>query len=466
MKVFITPARRLAVLLLTAAVMVAPYAQQTVAQEAAATGASEQAFSQQDLDEILAPIALYPDALLAQVLMASTYPMEIVEAARWQRANPDLKDKALEEALEGQNWDPAVKAITAVPEVLTMMDEKLDWTQKLGDAFLAQQEDVMTTVQQLRTKAKEAGNLKSTEQQTVKTEQEASQTVVIIESAKPEVVYVPAYNPATIYGPWWYPYPPPYYYYPPGYVVGVGLWFTAGVIVGNAIWGGCHWGRNEININVNRYNSFNKTNIKVGDWRHNPDHRKGVAYRDQATARKFDRGGDRAAAKSREQVRGRAEQGRAELKSMDRGKLESQVRTADRKAGSDLGSRVGDKPGAGASRDLGSRVGDKAGTGAGRDLGSQVGAKPGTGASRDLGARVGDKPSTAASRDLGSRAGGGSSKAASRDLSSRSGSARGGGFSGAGGGASQRAASARGSASFGGGGGRSIGGGGRGGGRR
>jgi len=442
MNLSVTPASRLAYLLLCAAIMLVPIARQPVAQDAPAAAASA-AFSQQELDELLAPIALYPDPLLAQVFMASTYPMEIVEAARWLKANPDLKDKALEDALQGQSWDPAVKAITAVPQVLTMMDEKLDWTQKLGDAFLAQQEQVMQTVQSLRGKAKDAGNLESTPEQTVKTETQGGQTVVIIESSKPDVVYVPTYNPATIYGPWWYPYPPPYYYYPPGYVLGVGLWFTTGVIVGSAIWGGCNWHRHSVNININRYNSFNRTNIKTGDWRHNPSHRKGVAYRDNATAQKFNRGGDRAAAKSREQFRGRAEQGRAELKDMDRGRLDRQVREADRAAPARDRSRVGGGD-AGARPDLG----------ASRDRPSRD-AKPSTGASRDLASRDA-RASTGAGRDLSSRTGG------SRGSGGASGGSRGGGFSGVGSGSSTRAASSRGSASFGSrGGGGARGGGGR-----
>ena len=202
MNFFLTPATKLTYFFLTFAIMLVPIAQQPVAQEAAASAAeTSKPFSQQELDELLAPIALYPDALLAQVLMAATYPMEVVEAARWQKANPDLKEKALEDALEKQSWDPAVKSITAVPQVLTMMDEKLDWTQKLGDAFLAQQAEVMQTVQNLRTKADEAGNLESSPEQTVKKETEAGQTIVIIESPQPETVYVPVYNPVTIYGP-------------------------------------------------------------------------------------------------------------------------------------------------------------------------------------------------------------------------------------------------------------------------
>ena len=262
------------------------------------------AVSQQELDQLLAPIALYPDALVAQILMASTYPLEVVEAARWSKANPGVKDKALEEAMQKQAWDPAVKALTAVPQVLGHMNENLSWTQKLGDAFLADQKAVMGTVQSLRAKAQKAGNLKSSPEQTVKTEQQGSQTVYIIESPKPEVVYVPTYNPATVYGTWWYPYPP-YTMYPPAYVYPPGLAFTTGVIVGAAIWGNCNWRGNEINVNVNNYNNFNKTNIQNNKYQHNTASRKGVPYGNQAAASQYSRGASTQAAQSRDQYRGR-----------------------------------------------------------------------------------------------------------------------------------------------------------------
>ena len=172
-------------------------------------------FKQEELDQLVAPIALYPDSLLAQILMASTYPLEVVDAARWAKANQSLKGDALTAALEQQNWDPSVKSLVNFPQVLDMMNEKLDWTQKMGDAFLAQQKDVMDTVQKLRLKAYGEGNLKSTEQQKVVVEEE--QKTIIIEPAKPEVVYVPTYNPTVVYGAWPYPAYPPYYYYPPYY---------------------------------------------------------------------------------------------------------------------------------------------------------------------------------------------------------------------------------------------------------
>ena len=178
----------------------------------------EKTFSQEQLDQILAPIALYPDGLLAQVLMASTYPIEIVTAERWVKANPGLKDKALEDALQKQSWDASVKSLTAFPDVLNRMNEDLAWTQKLGDAFLGQQKELLAAVQTLRGKAQAAGNLQSNEQQTVKTETQESKQVIVIEPANPQVVYVPTYQPTVVYGGWGYPAYPPYYppyWYPP-----------------------------------------------------------------------------------------------------------------------------------------------------------------------------------------------------------------------------------------------------------
>jgi hypothetical protein len=380
--------------------LVFAYAQQppAAAPAAAAPAASGKTFSQQELDELLAPVALYPDALLAQVLMASTYPLEVVEAARWQKANASLKDKELEAALEKQTWDPSVKALATVPQVLTMMNEKLDWTTKLGDAFLASQEDVLKTSQKLRKKADEAGNLKTSKELKVEKATENNVQVIKIEQPDPQTVYVPTYNPATVYGTWWYPYPPPYYYYPPGYAYGAGLAFASGVFWGAAIAGGIGWGNNDININRNtNINTGNRNNIQGGNkWQHNPEHRKGAAYRDNATAQKHGRGGDRAATQSREQFRGRAEQGRQQMSS-------------DRAAGRDVtGGRGGGDFGGG------DRAGSRGGGGGG---------------------------------GFESRGGGGGSRGG------------GGGFSGAGGGGSSaRAASSRGGASRGGGGGRGGGG--------
>jgi uncharacterized membrane protein YgcG len=403
---------------LSAALAVFPVAHAQQAPAAApatqAAPAGNKTFSQQELDELMAPIALYPDALLAQVLMASTYPLEVVEAARWSKANPGVKDKALEDAMQKQDWDPAVKSLTAVPQVLTMMNEKLDWTQKLGDAFLAQQADIMKTTQALRAKAQAAGNLKSSPEQTVKTEKQADQTVYIIESPKPETVSVPTYNPATVYGTWWYSYPPPYYYYPPGYAYGGGLAFATGVFVGAAIWGGCNWGGNEININSNRYNNFNKTNIQNNKFQHNADHRKGVSYKDNATAQKYNRGGDAKAAQSREQFRGHAEQGRAELQGMDKSQLQSRAQDASRAGTADRGGQAGDRASAG-TRDAGSRGGSGGGASASSRGGSGGGGFSGAGSS-------GRSTSAASSRG-----------SASRSSMGGGGGARGGGGRGGGG---------------------------------
>lgn len=302
--------------------------------------AASKTFSQQELDQLLAPIALYPDALLAQIFMASTYPLEVVEAARWVKANPKVTGKTLEDAMVNQSWDPAVKSLTAVPQVLQQMNEKLDWTQKLGDAFLAQQQDVMDTVQVLRGKASANGNLKSNEQQVVKTEAQGSETIYIVESAKPEVVYVPTYSPTVVYGSWWYP-TPPYYMYPPSYVYAPGVAFATGVVVGAALWGACRWGwgAGSVNVNVNRYNSYNRTNVSNTNWNHNVEHRKGVSYRDQNVSQKYNRGDATSSVKSREDFRGKAESGRSELKGMDKAQLNDQMRDADRQSGRDQGGR-------------------------------------------------------------------------------------------------------------------------------
>jgi uncharacterized membrane protein YgcG len=269
----------------------------------------------EELEQLVAPIALYPDALLAQVLMASTYPLEVVEAARWTKNNPKVTGDALEQAMQKQSWDASIKSLTAFPQVLTMMNEQLDWTQQLGNAFLAQQKDVMDAVQRLRAKAKAEGNLETTKEQTVIVEQapQSQTTVIQIEPADPQVVYVPTYNPTVVYGAWPYPSYPPYSYYPPGYVAATSLLsFGVGMAVGSALWGDCDWGHGDVDINVNKYNNFNNTNISNKNWQHNADHRKGVGYRDQATRDKYNRGGAKNA-QSREAFRGRADQGRQEL---------------------------------------------------------------------------------------------------------------------------------------------------------
>ena len=284
-------------------------------------------FSPEELEQVVAPIALYPDALLAQVMMASTYPLEVVEAARFLEDNPELKDTALDDALKEKTWDPSVKSLVSFPQVLTMMNEKLDWTQKLGDAFLAQQDDLMDAVQRLRNKAHAEGNLESNEQQTVTVEPAPAgaappsagppQQTIIIQPANPQVVYVPTYNPTVVYGAWPYPAYPPYSYYPPGYMMATSMMsFGMGMWAGAALWGDCDWdnggGGDKVKIDIDNYNNFNKTDIKNGKWNHNVDHRKGVQYRDQRTQNKYGKG-DRPGAANREAFRGRADQGRRDI---------------------------------------------------------------------------------------------------------------------------------------------------------
>jgi hypothetical protein len=273
-----------------------------------AQGAKEEAakqegpsFRPEEIDQMVAPIALYPDSLLAQVLAASTYPLEIVQAARFVQQNKELKGEKLMAAAKDKDWDPSVKAMLEFPDVLLMMNEKLEWTEKLGNAFLSQQKDVMTSVQRLRQKAQESGNLKTTQEQKVIVEKETK--VIVIEPASPQVVYVPTYNPTVVYGAWPYPAYPPYPVYPYGYAATAAFSFAAGVAVGAAWSGhggwGCGWGNNEVNVNVNRQNTFTQNNYnnsqkyqknqntKNQNWQHNPEHRKGAEYPNQGTAQKY-----------------------------------------------------------------------------------------------------------------------------------------------------------------------------------
>jgi hypothetical protein len=287
----------------------------------------------EELDQIVAPIALHPDALLAQVLMASTYPLEVVEAARFVKANPSLQGDQLNQALQQHTWDDSVKSLVMFPDVLSMMNEKLDWLQKLGDAFLSQQQDLMAAVQRLRARAQSSGQLKSTPQQNVVVDQAAATptqtTVIRIEPTSPEVVYVPSYDPTVVYGAWPPAYPP-YSPYPVGYFAAGAFTFAAGAAVGAALWGDCDWGRGDVNINNQRVNNFsnsvnNRTEARNrvehysrsggaggqagrGSWQHNPEHRKGAQYRDPATQQRFNKTGP-ANAQSREAFRGRTAEG-------------------------------------------------------------------------------------------------------------------------------------------------------------
>ncbi len=261
------------------------------------------------LQQLVAPIALYPDALAAQVLMASTYPVEIIEAQRWVQDNPDTKGDALQQAMQGQSWNASVKSLTAFPQVLQMMSDKLSWTTDLGNAFLAHQSDVMNAIQTLRQRAQAAGNLESNAQQTVTVQNQPAGTqpqTIIIVPANPQVVYVPTYNPTLVYGVWPYPAYPPYYYYPPGYVATASLLsFGAGMAVGAALWGDCNWGRGDVNINVNNYNRFNNTNITRNQWQQNfNQHRSSWQAGNQQRADRFGKEGSLSDAQARDAFKG------------------------------------------------------------------------------------------------------------------------------------------------------------------
>ena len=258
-------------------------AETTAAPKSESAAADEAQIKEEELAQLLAPIALYPDTLLMQMFMASTYPLEVVEAARFIKKNPKLKDDALDKALKDKDWDESVKSICHFSTVLESMDKNLEATKKLGDFFLADQKAVMDMVQTLRAKAKEQGELKSTKEQKVI----VKENTIVIEPADPQVVYVPTYSSTVVYGSWWYPSYPPYVWYPPPPAYG----FVAGVAIG--VWASHHWchanwhrGSVDIdidrNININRPDRPNRQPRKNGgrqNWKHNPKHRKGVSYR-------------------------------------------------------------------------------------------------------------------------------------------------------------------------------------------
>jgi hypothetical protein len=397
-------------------------------QEQQGTAAQDQApkIPNDQLDSLVAPIALYPDPLLAQALVASTYPLELVQLKQWLDKHKDLKDKALTDAVQKQSWDASVQAMAALPDAVKRLTDDIGWTTDLGNAFLAQQSDVMDAVQRMRAKAKDTGNLKSNEQMKVETKVVESKSVVVIEQTKPEVVYVPSYNPTVVYGAPAYPYPP-ITYPPPGYyAAGMAISFGVGMAIG-AAWGGGGWGyhsgwggNNDITINNNNsfVNNSNRQNVsgnanragnRTGNsWQHNPQHRGGAPYGNRTTANQYG-GTARGDSMSSRQANARQNQNL----SGDRGQ---QARTTDRGQS------------AGASN---------------RGSGNTGGGTRGS---------------------TGNRGGGGGDRVGDRSVSSGSGSSRGGGAFGGGSGSmsgsSARASSSRGSSSAGGG-GRSRGGGGR-----
>ena len=251
------------------------------------------------LDSLVAPIALYPDPLLSQTLVASTYPLEIVQLQQFLNKNKGLKDKALTDAVMKQDWDPSVQAMAVFPDLVQQLAENIGWTSDLGNAFLAQQNDVMAAVQRMRSKAAAQGALKTTEQQTVETKVVEGQTVVVVEPASPEVVYVPSYDPTAIWGAPAYPYPP--MTYPTGgRLLAFGLGMAIGAAWGHGGWGwNCGWGGGNNNININRNNNFvnhyNSQRVNAGNryggannnWQHNPQHRGGAPYGNRSTAQKY-----------------------------------------------------------------------------------------------------------------------------------------------------------------------------------
>jgi Protein of unknown function (DUF3300) len=340
------------------------------------------------LDSLVAPIALYPDPMLAQVLAASTYPLEIIQLQQWLAQHKDLKDKALVEAVGKEDWDASVQAMAPLPDVVKQLAENIKWTTDLGNAFLAQQNDVMEAVQRMRMKAKGAGNLKSTEQQKVETKTVENKTVVVIEQAQPEVIYVPSYNPTVVYGAPAYPYPPIVYPPPPStgaVVAGMAISFGVGMAMGAAWHGGwgynCGWGgggHNDITINNNNsfVNNSNRTNVNRpsqrpagggNNWQHNPQHRGGAPYSNRATANQYGgsaRGDSRAtrqanARQNQGQMGGRQQAGtmdrggggRQQAGSMDRGGSNRQQPSAANRGGGGA-DRVGNRsvPSGGSSR--------------------------------------------------------------------------------------------------------------------
>jgi len=445
------------------------FAQQAQSQEMTTTTNDQETTTlpPEELDSLVAPIALYPDPLLAQTLAASTYPLEVVQLQQWMNNNKDLKGKALADAVAKQPWDPSIQALVEFPDVVQRMAGNIQWTTDLGNAFLAQQSDVMNAVQSMRAKAQGKGTLKTSAQQTVQTQAvDGGKQVITIQQPNPDVVYVPSYDPAVVYGP-----PPPAYpYYPytyPGYVPGTALAWGAGIAIGAAAWGAwggggwgwnCGWGHGNVDVNVNNkyVNNYNKNvnknfnqanfNKQGGAWNHNPQHRGNAPYGDRGTANKF--GGN-----ARQQPGNRPGGGAGTRP----GAGGAGTRPGGGGAGAG-GGIAGNRPGGGAG------AGNRPGGGAGADNrpggGAGAGNRPGGGAgagNRPGGGGAGAKPST---RPTGGTA---KNQVGNRTASSRPSSAsHGGGFGGGGSGNYARSSSNRGGHSMGGG-GMSRGGGGGGG---
>jgi hypothetical protein len=268
-----------------------------------------------ELEALVAPIALYPDPLLAEILIASTYPLEVVQADRWLRSNKHLKEDGLKSEADKQSWDGSIKSLAGTPSVLEMMSTQLEWTQKLGNAVLAQQSDVMSAIQRLRSKAYQNGKLTSTKGQTVSTRQVESNQIVTIEPAAPDAISVPYYDPAVVYAPWPSSDYPPYYFEPPAYIpaniVQAGIAFGAGYLLGrwtaggNFWGGGFHWDKGGININ----RPINSDRDRVTHWQHNPKHRHGVKYANANVRQRFVNSNIRAGSDARANLRSRTKEG-------------------------------------------------------------------------------------------------------------------------------------------------------------
>ena len=407
-----------------------------------------QSYLPSKLDSLVAPIALYPDPMLSQTLVASTYPLEVIQLQQWLAQHKDLKDKALADAVKKQDWDPSIQALAALPDVVKLLADNIKWTTDLGNAFLAQQNDVMDAVQRMRKKAQDAGNLKSSEQQKVETKVVESKQVIVVEQANPQVVYVPSYNPTVVYGAPVYAYPP-IAYPPPGYyAAGMAISFGVGVAMG-AMWGGgwgygCGWGGNNnvtINNNNNFVNNSNRQNINNANrgnrpsnqpargnsnWQHNPQHRGGAPYGDRNTANKFG-GTTRGDSMQNRQANARQNQARQQAAG---GRDMSNRGTGPGAGNRDMANR-GTGPGAG-NRDMGNR-----GAGA-----SDRSANRGGGADRVGNQQVRNTPSStnrSAFGGAGSGMSGSSARASSsRGASSMGGSRGGGGARGGGGGGRRR----------------------------
>lgn len=270
-------------------VLAVPLRLQAQVPEGAADTEENYTYSQERLDQLLAPIALYPDVLLSQILMASTYPLEVVEADRWLKQNPGLTGDKLDEVLKGQSWDLSVKSLCRFPRVLDMMSLKLEDTIALGNGYLNQGDQVMDTIQNLRAKAKAAGSLASTD----KTKVIIEDPYISIEPADPEIVYLPAYDPCLVYGPWWYPQCLPPWFWWPGVAVGVGFFIGPPIFIGRLHgWCGFNWRLHHIFVHPARVSFLGGIGLTrlhggVETWHHNPGHRRGVAYPGPGTAARF-----------------------------------------------------------------------------------------------------------------------------------------------------------------------------------